>query len=150
MRHLHGDMGQIHQALNNLIINAVQAMPQGGIIGIKAGNATVGAVDGRKLPIGDYVRIDVSDQGSGIPPEIIGKIFDPYFTTKPSGSGIGLASVFSIAKRHGGTVEVSTAVGKGSVFTLWLPAADAQHGGDKVAVSMTSQVCQPLRGHQSW
>jgi two-component system CheB/CheR fusion protein len=133
LRHLYGDMGQIHQALNNLIINAVQVMPQGGIIGIKAGNATVGAVDGRKLPKGNYVKIGVSDQGSGIPPEIIGKIFDPYFTTKPAGSGIGLASVFSIAKRHLGTVEVSTELGKGSVFTLWLPAAGARNGGDKVA-----------------
>jgi PAS domain S-box-containing protein len=133
LRHLYGDTGQIHQALNNLIINAVQAMPQGGIISINAGNAAVGAADGRKLPEGDYVRIEVSDQGSGIPPEIIGKIFDPYFTTKPTGSGIGLASVFSIANRHGGTVEVSTTLGKGTVFTLWLPAADARHGGDKAA-----------------
>jgi CheY-like chemotaxis protein len=75
------------------------------------------------LPDGDYVRITVTDTGAGIPPEHIGKIFDPYFTTKLQGHGLGLATVFSIVKRHQGHIDVSSVVGKGTTFTLWLPAA---------------------------
>jgi len=123
---LNADAGQIHQALNNLILNAVQAMPEGGTLKLCAANHSVDAGNGRGLKPGAYLKILVQDQGSGIPVEHLPKIFDPYFTTKPKGSGLGLASVFSIVKRHEGAVSVWSSPGQGSSFELLLPAAVAQ------------------------
>jgi len=118
------DKGQVAQVVQNLVINAVQAMPQGGIVRISAGNASLPPNTVGKLVAGDYVKISVSDNGVGIPPEIIGKIFDPYFTTKAQGSGLGLATVYSIARKHQGHIEVDSTVGRGTTFRLWLPAAE--------------------------
>jgi signal transduction histidine kinase/CheY-like chemotaxis protein len=116
------DPGQISQVVNNLIINAGQAMPDGGTVTIRTANAVVGDDGPAPLPAGDYVTISVSDQGSGIPPETIERIFDPYFTTKQKGSGLGLATVYSIVKRHGGHIGVETSPGRGATFVVWLPA----------------------------
>ncbi len=121
---LHADAAQIHQALNNLVINAVQAMPDGGILTVGAANACIEDQAGDGLPAGRYVKIVLSDAGCGIPPETLPRIFDPYFTTKPTGTGLGLASTFSIIKRHGGTIGVSSRVDAGTIFTLLLPASD--------------------------
>lgn len=117
------DEGQLVQAIGNLVMNAKQAMPGGGRVTIHVDNATV--KDGSELPLaaGDYVRIAVRDCGHGIAPEHLGRIFDPYFTTKPTGSGLGLASVHSIVTQHGGHVGVSSTVGKGSLFTVYLPVS---------------------------
>ena len=125
---LNADAGQIHQALQNMIINALHAMPGGGLLTITAGNQRV---DGSEctLPAGRYVKIEVADQGCGIPPEILPRIFDPYFTTKPAGTGLGLASVFSIVKRHGGAIDVTSTPGEGTTFSLLLPAADGKPSG---------------------
>jgi PAS domain S-box-containing protein len=121
------DKAQISQVIQNLVINATQAMSEGGTLRISASNGTVPAGSHSVLSEGDYVRITVTDTGAGIPPEHIGKIFDPYFTTKLQGHGLGLATVFSIVKRHQGHIEVNSAVGQGTSFTFWLPAAkDAQ------------------------
>ncbi len=114
------DEGQINQTLNNLLINAMQAMPDGGTVTIRAENRTA---DNLAQALGRHVRVTVRDTGSGIAPDQLNKIFDPYFTTKQSGSGLGLASVYSIVTRHGGTVTVSSQLGNGAEFVLCLPAA---------------------------
>jgi two-component system cell cycle sensor histidine kinase/response regulator CckA len=116
------DAGQIGQVINNLVINAVQSMPEGGAIRVKAENAAAGPLDKLPLAPGDFIRISIEDQGIGIPQENLPKIFDPYFTTKQKGSGLGLATSFSIIKRHGGYIAVESVIGKGSAFHVYLPA----------------------------
>ena len=120
------DEGQIGQVISNLAINAHQAMPNGGAVRIKAENAVLredAARHGYPLRPGRYVKISVSDQGEGIPRERLGKIFDPYFTTKKKGSGLGLAIAYSIIKNHDGFITAESVAGKGSVFTIYLPAS---------------------------
>jgi len=117
------DRAQISQVIQNLAMNASQAMPDGGALRIAASSEHVATGARPSLAEGDYIRITVSDTGAGIPPEHLGKIFEPYFTTKLQGHGLGLAAVFSIVKKHQGHIEVSSVVGRGSVFTIWLPAA---------------------------
>ncbi len=116
------DPGQISQVLHNLILNADQAMPEGGIIKIEARNMRVQKDSSGVVPPGDYVVITVQDCGKGIPAELLPKIFDPYFTTKEQGSGLGLAVCFSIIRKHGGFITVDSVVGKGSSFSVYLPA----------------------------
>jgi PAS domain S-box-containing protein len=118
------DKGQLGQVMQNLVINAVQAMPQGGLVRIRAGNCSLLAGSVAALPAGDYVKISVSDTGTGIAPEHLTKIFDPYFTTKQQGSGLGLATVYSILRKHQGHIEVESRLGEGTTFQLWLPAAE--------------------------
>jgi len=117
------DAGQIAQCMNNLSINAVQAMPDGGVLRVSACNRTITDKDG--LPVGDgrFVEITVEDHGTGIPVESLSKIFDPYFTTKPKGSGLGLASVYSIISKHDGHIDASSEVGVGTTFRIFLPAS---------------------------
>jgi CheY-like chemotaxis protein len=117
------DKAQIGQVVQNLVINATQAMPSGGTLRIAASNEHVAPGSHAMLAEGEYVRISVADTGEGIAHESLGKIFDPYFTTKRLGHGLGLATVFSIIKRHKGHIEVDSALGKGTTFTFWLPAA---------------------------
>jgi len=120
------DEGQMMQVFNNLLINADQAMPAGGIIRISAGNVTLGSGDVPALAAGRYVRVSVSDQGTGIPREHLGKIFDPYFTTKQKGSGLGLAATYSIIRKHDGHIIVASELGKGTVFHIYLPASQGE------------------------
>jgi PAS domain S-box-containing protein len=122
------DSGQMSQVFNNLLINARQAMPDSGTVTITINNHEIHGGDPLPVEPGRYVRIVVRDQGAGIPAEHLTKIFDPYFTTKDQGSGLGLASVYSIVKRHGGMVTVTSAPGKGSAFTLLVPAASETTG----------------------
>jgi signal transduction histidine kinase/CheY-like chemotaxis protein len=117
------DEGQLSQVLHNLLLNAVQAMPDGGELRVRAVNETLGTDNRCQLPSGSYLRIAVEDRGYGIPQENLDRIFDPYFTTKSQGSGMGLASVYSIVKRHGGAVEVSSTLGVGTRFVIHLPAS---------------------------
>ena len=116
------DEGQMSQAFHNIIINAAQAMPGGGVLKVGAENVALAAGNRQALPEGAYVRISFADEGCGMAEEIQQKIFDPYYTTKSSGSGLGLASVHSIVNKHGGHIEVSSAVGTGTVFTFYLPS----------------------------
>ncbi len=125
------DPGQISQVLNNIIINAVQAMPDGGSLSITAENCPVreGAISA--LSPGDYVCVSLADNGPGMEPATLERIFDPYFTTKVEGSGLGLASAYSIIHRHGGDIEVESTLGQGTKFTLLLPATEALPAEEK-------------------
>ncbi|RMG61190.1 MAG: PAS domain S-box protein [Calditrichaeota bacterium] len=121
------DEGQISQVLHNLIINAVQAMPHGGRLRIAAKNLQISEPitdQGVRIRPGRYVKITIEDEGEGIPPEILPKVFDPYFTTKKTGTGLGLASCYSIVRRHEGFITLSSKVGKGTRVNIYLPAAD--------------------------
>ncbi|HTL68012.1 MAG TPA: PAS domain S-box protein [Lacunisphaera sp.] len=117
------DKGQLGRVIQNLVINAVQAMPSDGILRISARNETVTRVDHvPPLEPGDYIRMEIADNGVGVKPENLGRIFDPYFTTKLNGSGLGLAAVYSIVRKHRGAIAVDSVVGQGTTFRLWLPA----------------------------
>ena len=120
------DEGQLMQVFNNLLINADQAMPAGGIIRIAAGNITLGQDEVPSLAAGRYVTITVRDEGTGIPGDHLDKIFDPYFTTKQKGSGLGLAATYSIIRKHDGHITVASELGKGSVFHIYLPASEGE------------------------
>jgi len=121
------DEGQMSQAIHNLVLNARQAMPGGGVIRIRADNIRAVGTD-QDLPLqeGRYVRIAISDEGIGIPEEHLPRIFDPYFTTKPRGSGLGLATTYAIIKNHDGYIHVESRVGVGTTFCLYLPAASQE------------------------
>jgi two-component system, cell cycle sensor histidine kinase and response regulator CckA len=116
------DEGQMVQALSNIVINAMQAMPGGGVITVRARVESGGGGDSKRDASVSYVCLSISDEGHGIPAENLPKIFDPYFSTKET-TGLGLASVHSIIYRHGGHVSVSSEVGSGTTFTVCLPAA---------------------------
>lgn len=117
------DEGQINQVISNLIINADHAMPEGGIIKVRAENMTVAARQYPPLKDGRYVKISIEDQGVGIPKENLQKIFDPFFTTKQDGSGLGLATTYSIIKNHGGYITVESDLGAGTTFHIYLQAS---------------------------
>ncbi|HEY4247357.1 MAG TPA: ATP-binding protein [Lacunisphaera sp.] len=116
------DKGQIDRVVQNLVINAIQAMPNGGTLRLTAQNEKISGLNHPGLVPGYYVQIEVADTGEGIKPEHLPRIFDPYFTTKQTGSGLGLAAVYSIIKKHRGHVDVESAVGQGTTFRIWLPA----------------------------
>jgi two-component system, cell cycle sensor histidine kinase and response regulator CckA len=117
------DRRQIGQAFQNTFINAVQAMPDGGTLTVRAENFPVDDTWNRNLlPGGRYIKISIKDTGCGIAPEHLAKISDPYFTSKPKGSGIGLATAYSIIRRHGGAIEVKSQVNIGTTFFIYLPA----------------------------
>ncbi len=117
------DKGQIGQVLANLTVNAKQAMPGGGILQVEGQNLS-GTEEAATIdPTGDFVRIAIRDQGTGIAPKHIDRIFDPYFSTKDTGHGLGLAVVNSIIDQHNGKIEVQSKPEEGSVFTIYLPAA---------------------------
>ena len=117
------DSGQINQVIQNIIINAKHALPEGGTISISCTNISDAAIEALlSVDHGDYVRLAISDKGIGIPQEIITKVFDPYFSTKQEGSGLGLAICHSIINKHNGHITVHSEPGKGTTFTLFLPA----------------------------
>jgi two-component system cell cycle sensor histidine kinase/response regulator CckA len=116
------DEGQIEQVMDNLIINADQSMPEGGIIEIRFENIINAGDSVLPLRRGEYVKISIKDNGMGIAKEHLPRIFDPYFTTKQKGSGLGLATAYSVIKRHGGHISVESEVGVGTTFHIYLPA----------------------------
>jgi PAS domain S-box-containing protein len=125
------DESQLNQAISNLTLNAVEAMPKGGVLTVTAANEALSPKNILGLPSGEYVRIDIEDQGVGIPEELQQRVFDPYFTTKARGTGLGLAISFSIVRRHGGMITVESAPGKGSTFSVFLPASQKKVASGK-------------------
>ena len=117
------DLGQFSQVIHNLALNAVQAMPQGGNIRLHARNATLEALSGLPLEAGRYVKISMQDEGLGIPKEHLAKVFDPYFTTKHRGSGLGLTMTYTTIHAHDGHITVSSEMGKGTTFRIYMPAS---------------------------
>ncbi len=128
------DQGQITQVITNLLINADQVMEDGGTIVIRAENQVLTA-ENTTLPIqpGNYVVLTITDDGPGIPGQIVSKIFDPYFTTKEHGSGLGLTICYSIVKKHAGYISVCSEEGDGTSFTIYLPVSSAQADQEEVS-----------------
>ena len=119
------DKGQLSQVFSNIVINADEAMPAGGTISVVARNITVDDGAYPDLAPGDYVRIDLSDTGVGIAETDLRKIFDPFFSTKRRGSGLGLATSYAIVHKHDGTIGVVSTPGAGTTFSILLPAVPA-------------------------
>ncbi len=137
------DVGQISQVVQNLVINAMQAMPDGGVITVLGQNLTIDSqscLARLPLSIGHWVKVSFMDQGVGIKKEHLSKIFDPYFTTKTSGHGLGLATSYSIIRHHGGEVVVDSEVDVGTTFTIFLPASSESQ------VLLEKKVSQIQRG----
>ena len=117
------DEGQFRQVINNIVFNAVQSMPEGGKIEVRAENVELMANFLAPLLPGNYVKVTIRDRGTGIAPEHLPKIFDPYFTTRKNARGLGLASAYSVVRKHDGQISVDTTPGKGSTFQIYLPAS---------------------------
>jgi PAS domain S-box-containing protein len=133
------DENQIADAINNIVLNARQAMDEGGSLRITARNTTLDKPAGIPLPTGAYVQITIADTGPGMSAETLAHAFDPFFTTRPDGNGLGLPTAFSIVKRHGGHLAIESALGKGTKVTIFLPATpghslspiDSAHSEDR-------------------
>ncbi len=138
------DEGQMSQMLNNLLVNARHAMAGSGEVVLRAHRRSLrdGEVPG--LEAGDFVELSVRDRGHGIAPEILHRVFDPFFTTRPSGTGLGLATSYSIVRRHGGHIGIESEIGEGTTVTVLLPAA---HGSPAVPAppAPASRAAWPLR-----
>ncbi|MDP9004217.1 MAG: response regulator [Verrucomicrobiota bacterium] len=118
------DAGQIEQVVNALMLNAREAMPHGGTVRVRARNVVIDNKPDALLPAGHYLKVTIMDRGSGIPEELRSKIFDPYFTTKPTGTGLGLAISYSIVKKHGGLLLLESSSPEGAAFAFYLRASD--------------------------
>ncbi|RLC06316.1 MAG: hypothetical protein DRH34_00780 [Deltaproteobacteria bacterium] len=118
------DKNQLGQVIDNIVINAHHAMPSGGNIQVDATNVIVKGREHPALDPGKYVKISISDTGMGIAEKYIPRIFDPFFTTKQKGSGLGLATSYSIVKRHGGIIDIESILGVGATFHIFIPAAE--------------------------
>jgi two-component system, cell cycle sensor histidine kinase and response regulator CckA len=128
------DISQFEQVIVNLAVNARDAMPEGGRLTVRTANVTAGECErynAKGLPAADYVLVEVADTGTGIPQSIIGKIFDPFFSTKEvgKGTGLGLSTVYGIIKQTGGFIYVDSVVREGTMFRIFLPRHAAEHAG---------------------
>ncbi|HYI43789.1 MAG TPA: ATP-binding protein [Sphingomicrobium sp.] len=145
----YADQSQLELALMNLVINARDAMPDGGTISIAVDNRTLGADDALPLPVGEYVVISVVDSGCGIPPDLIEKVLEPFFTTKEigKGTGLGLSMVYGFAKQSGGTLRLQSEVDRGTTAELWLPrwSGQANSSGERPEGGEVLQAQRPLR-----
>mgnify|MGYP001568751791 FL=1 len=135
------DEGQISQVITNIILNADQAMPNGGTIEIKAENIFINEEKNLPLKSGEYIRISIKDQGIGISEEFLQRIFEPYWTTKKIGSGLGLATSYSIIKNHDGYIDVESQLRAGTTFYIYLPALS-----EMVLAKKEEQIYEPIMG----
>jgi two-component system, cell cycle sensor histidine kinase and response regulator CckA len=152
------DTGQFAQVFQNLVINSDQAMPDGGLITIRVANHLLGEQAVLPLHAGKYVKIDIQDQGVGIAREHLSRIFDPYFSTKKRGSGLGLATAYSIIRNHNGLLTVDSELGAGTTMTIYLPAstrelrqkevvsAKPRHGMGKILVMDDEEIVRKVAG----
>ncbi len=150
---VHADEAQLGNAIINLVVNARDAMPSGGTVAIRTANQTVtqsSALGTAIMPAGDYVRIEVSDTGTGMSKEIQSKIFDPFFTTKPvgQGTGLGLATVYGIVKQSGGFITVDSEVGKGTAFNIYLPRRKLE-AADTAPVEIVPAAARDVTGQDT-
>lgn len=129
------DKGQIEQVIDNIVINAQQAMPTGGKISLTATNLELRDGDHPLLKPGNFIRISITDTGTGMTPDILQRVFDPFFTTRQKGNGLGLTTCYAIIHKHAGMIDVESAVGKGSTFHILLPASPRMPERDDVPVS---------------
>jgi PAS domain S-box-containing protein len=136
------DEGQLSQVINNVVLNADQAMPDGGTITIVCENVILGSSKIISLKEGKYVKIKIEDHGIGIAMEHLSKIFDPYFTTKRRGTGLGLSTAYSIIKKHDGMIVAESELGKGSRLQIYLPASEKKFTKPTAAVNV------PARGQR--
>jgi PAS domain S-box-containing protein len=138
---IEADEGQLSQVINNLVLNSIQSMADGGTLNVTLAEIEI---DGNNPPLlltgtpvpGKYLFFTIEDRGEGIKPEHLSRIFDPYFTTKQGGTGLGLAVVYSIVTGHGGYIDIHSNPGEGSIFKIYLPAAPP---GTAASVSQSSQ-----------
>ena len=158
LQDIEADAGQMNQAFNNIVINAAHAMSGGGILEVNGENVLLENGNKLSLPPGPYVRLDFRDEGCGIHPADLKNIFDPYFTTKSGGNGLGLASTLSIVRNHGGHILVQSEVGVGTSFTFYLPStlevtapcetkspgAHEHHAGGRVLVMDDEEMLREL------
>jgi len=121
---IYADSGQINQVISNLLINGCQAMPNGGVFDVTAQNIHIEKENQHRVKPGNYIRLSFKDSGCGIPEDIISNIFDPFFSTKQMGSGLGLATSYTIIEKHGGMITVESRENKGTVFHVFLPTAE--------------------------
>lgn len=121
------DEAQFAQVIRSLVLNAREAMPSGGAVRLRADNVEIAAGQERDLAAGKYVRVTVTDQGAGVPPAILAKVFDPYFSTKQrgvqKGMGLGLTICHAVIQKHGGAISIDAPVGRGATFTCFWPAS---------------------------
>jgi two-component system cell cycle sensor histidine kinase/response regulator CckA len=127
------DSQQISQAFNNIVLNALQAMPDGGTLSVHVSSVTLHKDNRYSLQPGDYAKIIFEDSGCGIGKDDLIKIYDPYFTTKDSGTGLGLSTTHSIISKHGGHIDIASEVGKGTIVTILLPTSPEKETGDENA-----------------
>jgi len=120
------DEGQVSRAIHNIVVNAAQAMPKGGVLTVTTTNIGTEGIATLPLLPGRYIRVTIQDNGGGIPGELLPNIFDPYFTTKDDGSGLGLAIAYSVIQRHDGHIMVESEIGVGTTCNLYLPASDKE------------------------
>jgi len=128
------DGGHIRQVVNNLVINAQQAMPNGGTVSLRCENKYLTEEEGLPLNIGPHLKITVEDHGVGIHKDQLNRIFDPYFTTKAQGNGLGLATSYSIVRRHNGHISVESEPGQGTAVSVYLPAIPGMALSEKKAI----------------
>jgi two-component system, cell cycle sensor histidine kinase and response regulator CckA len=138
---IEADPNQLSQVFTNIVINARQAMADQGTLAIAVRRRSITADEPSALSPGDYIAVSFQDSGPGIPDDVAARIFEPFFTTKSTGSGLGLATSYTIVKNHGGLIEVSTRVGAGACFTVWLPVL-----GEARPEAPREQPQQPSRG----
>ncbi len=129
------DENQIGQVIDNIVINAVQAMPMGGKIIVHSANINIIEEQNSNLPPGKYIKTSISDTGTGIQHEMLQRIFDPFFTTKQKGNGLGLATAYSIIQKHDGIIDVESTLGKGSTFHIILPASEKNYESESLKKS---------------
>ena len=147
--HIEADRGQLNQVISNLIINADHAMPEGGNIKIRAENINVIEKDLLPLLEGRYIKIAIEDHGTGISQKHQQRIFDPYFTTKQKGSGLGLATSYSIVKKHDGHITVESETGVGTTFYIYLPATQKELPKEPVTRKADGLDNEPLKNNDT-